>query len=298
MMDFAKYEALGNDYLIIDPQLNSLEVTGDVARLLCDRHHGIGADGVLYGPFFSAGELRVRIFNSDGSECEKSGNGLRIFARYLYERRYVDGTRFTINTLAGPAAAEIVEPQRGVITVSMGTYTHASDRIPITGPPREAIGERIHVDDEVVEATCVNVGNPHCVVPRNQVSRADAVRIGPRLSCHPVFPHRTNVQLMAVADRSTISIEIWDRGSGYTLASGSSSCAAATCAHTLGMVDPSVDVQMPGGVIHVDITEDNVILMTGIAQPIAMGELDPSFQRRLQERAQASREGAGWNSVA
>lgn len=157
---FAKYEALGNDYLVIDPTRTALPITRATVALLCDRHFGVGGDGVLYGPFFERDAVRLRIFNSDGSECEKSGNGLRMFARYLRDHGHVTTDAFVLRTLAGDAAVQVVDLAMGVFTISMGTFTFDSERIPAVGPARRLIDERLDLEGESLRINCVNVGNP------------------------------------------------------------------------------------------------------------------------------------------
>lgn len=264
---FAKYEALGNDYLVIDPTRTDLALDAARVALLCDRHRGVGGDGVLFGPFFEAGAIRLRIFNADGSECEKSGNGLRMFARYLRDAEHVTADRFAVRTLAGEVAAEVVDLDAGVFTIAMGGYTHRRAQL-------EAGGASL-------EVSCVDVGNPHCVIFGGEVSRDRALRLGPEVSRHAMFPRGTNVQLAEVRDRRTIDAEVWERGSGYTLASGSSACAIACAARELGLVEPAVTVHMPGGRLSIEITPAREILLTGEARAVATGTLAPGLVRRL-----------------
>ncbi|WNG57006.1 diaminopimelate epimerase [Archangium gephyra] len=282
MFEFTKYEALGNDYIIIDPNQYDVPMTADIVRRICDRHLGVGSDGILYGPFIEGDRIRLRIFNPDGSECEKSGNGLRIFARYVYESKYVKSQTFSIHTRAGEVVANILEPKEGLIKVLMGSYTFQSEQLPMVGAPREVIQEPIELDGETLRVTCVSVGNPHCVVPLEEISRDKAFQLGPRLASHALFPQKTNVQLMKVLDSHNIQIEIWERGAGYTLASGSSSCAAACAAHRLGLVQSPVTVHMPGGRLEIEIDRDGRISMTGTARSVAQGVFTPEFKARLR----------------
>jgi diaminopimelate epimerase len=283
MFEFSKYEALGNDYIIIDPNLYDLPMTAETVRRICDRHLGVGSDGILYGPFMKGDRIDLRIFNPDGSECEKSGNGLRIFARYLYDSKYVKSPEFSIHTLAGEVVANILEPKEGLIKVLMGSYTFQSEQIPVAGAPREVIQEPLEVDGQTLRVTCLSVGNPHCVVPMDEISRDKAFQLGPRISTHAFFPQKTNVQFLKVINSHNIQIEIWERGAGYTLASGSSSCASACAAHRLGLVQSPVTVHMPGGKLEIEIDRDNKkISLTGTARPVARGVFAPDFKARLQ----------------
>lgn len=282
---FAKYEAHGNDYIVIDPTRSRVPITAATVALLCDRHFGVGGDGVLYGPFPEGDALRLRIFNSDGSECEKSGNGLRMFARYAREHGHAAADRFVLRTVAGDAAVQVVDLAAGLFTIGMGTFTFDSERIPAAGPPRRLLDERLEVDGEAVQIGCVNVGNPHCVLLGGEVSRARTQRLGPVISRHPMFPRGINVQLAAVRDRANIDAEVWERGSGYTLASGSSACAIAAVAFARELVEPRVAVHMPGGRLAVEITPARELLLTGQASAVAEGTLAPDLERRLAELA-------------
>jgi diaminopimelate epimerase len=271
MMDFAKYHALGNDYIIIDPHCLELMPTPETILLLCNRHFGIGADGVLLGPIGLVSEaepVQLRIFNSDGSECEKSGNGLRIFALYLAEH-YLTGDRFVIHTLAGDSPVCVRDIGTGIVQVGMGR------------PRFDTVAQPLEVNGRELNLTSVDMGNPHAVIPMARISPELAHELGPAIGRNVRFPNGTNVQLMRVLDRHAIEIEIWERGAGYTLASGSSSCAAAAAAHTLGLVDNTVDVRMPGGTIQIEIGSGGEITMTGTAQPVVSGRLAAAFRAHL-----------------
>jgi diaminopimelate epimerase len=272
-MRFHKYQALGNDYLVLDPVAGDVDLVPDRIRRICDRHYGPGADGLLVGPLAGGeSDFGLRLFNPDGGEFEKSGNGLRIFARYLWDSGRVGGEPFTISTPGGQVTAR-VHPGGRRVTVEMGRVSFDSRQIPVTGPPREVIGERLEVGGRVLRVSCATIGNPHCVVLRDEISAAEARRLGPLIEKHPLFPNRTNVQFVKVLSRSQIQIEIWERGAGYTLASGSSSCAAAAVAHRLGLCDNQVAVQMPGGQIDIAIADDGSIGMAGSVTRVCTGEL-------------------------
>lgn len=273
-MRFSKYHALGNDYLVFDPAEVGHELTAAQLRRICDRHFGIGSDGVLWGPMGSReADFELRIFNPDGSEAEKSGNGLRIFARYLWDRRRVRFEPFTVLTKGGKVRAR-VHPGGGSVTVEMGRVSFDSARIPVLGPQREVINETLTVAGRELTYCAATVGNPHCVVLADELSAAEACRLGPLIENDPRFPNRTNVQFMCVLDRARIRIETWERGAGYTLASGSSSCAAAAVARRLGLCDRRIAVHMPGGVIEVEVGVDFSVSMTGPVAPIYDGTLE------------------------
>lgn len=276
-MRLSKYQALGNDYLVIHPESDQALDPPQI-RLICDRHYGLGADGILLGPFEADGaDYGLRLFNPDGGEFEKSGNGLRIFARYLWDRGLVGVRPFTIMTAGGPVEAR-VHPGGSRVTVSMGRVSFDSRLIPVSGPIREVVGETMQVADLELRYSAATIGNPHCVIMGQEVTQQTARQLGPEIENDPRFPNRTNVQFMRVLDRAAIQIEIWERGVGYTLASGSSSCAAAAVAHRLGLCDTQVAVHMPGGIIDITIAEDWSVSMSGAVTRVLEAQLfDEAF---------------------
>lgn len=270
-MKYFKYHALGNDYLVIDPKDLPAELTTNRIRKICHRNFGVGSDGILLGPLPSeACQFSLRIFNPDGSEAEKSGNGLRIFSRYLWDTGLVKDDEFSIQTLGG-VVRSVVFNEGKTVRVEMGQVSFRSEKIPVKGPEREVINESVQAGDKTFRFCAATVGNPHCVIPLPEVTPELAKQYGPLLEVHPLFPRRTNVQFMKVLDRNRIQIEIWERGAGYTLASGSSSSAAAAVAHKLGLCDNSISVSMPGGIISIEIKPEYFILMTGPVTRVAEG---------------------------
>lgn len=270
---FSKYHALGNDYLVLNPSDLEGELGSFRIQRICHRNFGVGSDGILLGPLEDReADFGLRIFNPDGSEAEKSGNGLRIFSRYLWDRGLVRGEAFTVMTLGGRVEAVVKDGGRAV-TVQMGRASFDSTRIPVTGAPREVLNETMTVAGEALRFCAATVGNPHCVVLREAVCEEEARRLGPLIEKDPRFPNRTNVQFMKVLDRSHIRIEIWERGAGYTLASGSSSSAAAAVAYRLGLCGGQIFVAMPGGELDIRISDDFSIQMTGPVTKIAEGTL-------------------------
>jgi diaminopimelate epimerase len=279
---YFKYHALGNDYIVIDPQSFPGALTPEKIKVICHRNYGVGSDGILYGPLPSTqAPFGLRIFNPDASEAEKSGNGLRIFSRYLWDQSRVHEAEFAIQTAGGLVKSQVRDAGR-TVRVEMGQVSFASEKIPVTGPAREVLNESLAVLDREFTYCAATVGNPHCVLPLAEIS-ADLARLyGPAIETHPFFPRKTNVQFMQVLDRANIRIEIWERGAGYTLASGSSSSAAAAVAHRLGLCDRTLSVHMPGGVIAIEIKNDFEILMTGPVTRIAEGTLaEEMFETHL-----------------
>lgn len=270
-MKFSKYHALGNDYIVIAPDDHDPELTTDQIRLICHRNYGLGSDGILFGPLGCVDTgLQLKIFNPDGSEAEKSGNGLRIFSRYLWDQGLVHEDPFQITTLGGIVQSEVHDCGR-MVTVDMGRVSFSSEDIPVAGTPREVIEEVLEVDGEKQVFHAATIGNPHCVLLRDEVTEQETRQLGPKLETHSLFPHRTNVQFMQILDRANIRIEIWERGAGYTLASGSSSSAAAAVAHRLGHCDQDITVHMPGGELEITVLPQYEIKMKGPVTRIGQG---------------------------
>lgn len=273
---FKKYHALGNDYLVYPLRSTQSPWTPQQVERICHRNFGLGSDGILEGPLPSNLALfGLRIWNPDGSQAEKSGNGLRIFSRYLFDEGLVQAEQsFQIETPGG-LVSSIVHEGGSEVTVDMGKVSFHSEKIPVTGASREVLCESIHLNHRDWEFSAATIGNPHCVLILPEISETLARDLGPQLEVHPNFPNRTNVQLVQVLDRHHIRIEIWERGAGYTLASGSSSSAAAAVSHRLGLVDEDVTVLMPGGQIQIQITPESYdIRMRGGVTRVGSYELD------------------------
>jgi diaminopimelate epimerase len=259
-LQLRKYQALGNDYLVLDLPADLGTVLPLVPRL-CDRHLGVGADGLLT---FDPAELRVRVFNPDGSEAEKSGNGLRIAAAHAV-LEHGAGDAFDLRTQDRANAVRIRRRLGGTVVSELDL-----------GPPRFEPDEWVLLDTPVGTARCrlVDVGNPHCVVIGEEVSEARCRELGPHLERHPRFPHRTNVQLAAPAGDDAARCEIWERGAGYTLASGSSASAVAAVMIRLGLTGRRLRVEMPGGSLEVRQGGDGHLLQEGPASRVHRAEVD------------------------
>jgi diaminopimelate epimerase len=244
-----------------------------LATALCDRHFGIGADGVLLsGGAVADGGFSLRIFNPDGSEAEKSGNGLRIHARYLWDRGRVGDAPFEIRTPGGVARCQVLDSGENA-RVEMGRASFQSTAIPVSGRQREVLCESVEIGGHRLQISALSVGNPHCVLLREGVSPDLARQLGPLLETHPLFPKRTNVQFVQVLGRHAIRVEIWERGAGYTLASGTSACAAAAVSCRLGHCDSPVVVHMVGGELRVDVDADFQLVQTGPVRKVAEGRV-------------------------
>ena len=275
-MKFEKYHALGNDYLVYDPNGEDFSFSESEIIRICHRNFGLGSDGILVGPTHSEkAPFKLQILNPDGSEAEKSGNGLRIFARDLRDTGKVSTNSFEVDTLGGVVSCQVSE-DKSTITVEMGKVSFKSDIIPvkIDGNVREVCNEPIEIKGKMLKYYGATIGNPHCVIPVEKVTKEMTMELGSLIENHPNFPNRTNVQFLEILDRNKIKIEIWERGAGYTLASGSSSSAAGAVARKMGACDQNITVEMPGGEIGLIIDDDFNVQMTGPATRVATMELD------------------------
>jgi len=271
-IDLTKYQALGNDYLVFD-------LPGDLDRLipllpvLCDRNRGLGSDGLLA---FDPEKMSVRIFNPDGSEAQKSGNGLRITAAHAV-LEHGAGDQFEVATVDRANQVRVLAKNGAEIVseLDIGRPSFRAADLPalFDGEP-----DRVKLDTPVgrVEAMLVSVGNPHCVVFGQPVTKERCVELGPHLENHEAFPERTNVQLFEVIDRARARVEIWERGAGYTLASGTSASAVAAACMRAGLVDDRVTIQMPGGNLEVQRAESGNLIQSGPARRVYRASVDLS----------------------
>lgn len=285
---FFRGHGLGNDYIVMDPKELTFKLTPKNIKAVCDRNWGLGSDGILALVPTKKADFGLRIFNPDGSEAEKSGNGLRIFARYLHATGKTKKKHFTVDTKGGLVTIDLHVDRHGdasAVTVEMGHATFKPAALPCTLGVPELIQQPIEAAGQSLVFTGVSVGNPHCVVfkPAGESwSREDLLKLGPALENHALFPKRTNVQLAVPTGPEEIFILIWERGAGETQASGSSSCAAASAAVRLGLVKSPVTVKMPGGTLNIDVTDDFALTMKGPVAEVARGTLSPSFLRGLK----------------
>ena len=281
--EFVKSHGLGNDYIVLDQAQLSSPLTPEAVRTICDYHFGVGSDGILLVIPGTEADFGVRIFNPDGSEAEKSGNGIRILAKFLYDHGYAPRPELTISTLGGHVRARLdLDGDRvRMITAEMGRATFVSTEIPVAGPRREVVRETLAVDDQRLTVTCVSVGNPHCVIFTDTLDVDEVKRLGPKIERHPSFPNRINVQFAKLLGRDRVSILIWERGAGYTLASGTSSCAVAAACVKNGLTDRTVTIESPGGALAVSIADTWELTLTGPVSEICRGRLSEDLLRGL-----------------
>ena len=278
---FEKYHGLGNDYLVFDPNKNELELNEANVKMICNRNVGLGSDGILEGPLLGE-HLAVKIWNPDGSVAEKSGNGVRIFAKYLKDAGYVQKKNYELMTDGGIVEITYLNEEGSRLRISMGKLSFVSEEIPVIGERREVINEDMVFGNNLYPATCVSVGNPHCVIPMQEISKELVCKIGVHSESARYFPERVNTEIMKVTDRNNIAIETYERGAGYTMATGTGACAAAAVAYKLGLTENKMLVHMPGGDLQVEIADDWNVYITGDVFYIAEIKLSTEFSEMLR----------------
>ena len=281
---FVKMHGLGNEYIVMESTNIEFQLTKQAIMRLCNIHFGIGSDGIVMKVPSTKADFGFRVYNPDGSEAEKSGNGLRILCKYLYDYGHALKRQFSVETLTDIVYADIVEEENGkaiLIGVDMGKAIFTSRNIPVDSDQPEFIGQIIKAGDKEFEVNCVSVGNPHCVVIKQELDEHEIRTYGPLLENHPLFPNRINVQFARVLSDRDAQILIWERGAGYTLASGSSSCAASCILVKRGLIRGDLTMHMQGGTLKIQIDNDWNIHMTGEVREIARGVLADELLKDL-----------------
>jgi diaminopimelate epimerase len=271
---FWKMHGLGNDYLVIDNrnlQIADVEAAG-LARRLCARRFSVGADGLLLVETSTAANAKMRIFNADGSEAEMCGNGIRCFAKYCYENNIAKKQELTVETLAGIKRLWLTVEDGAVasVKVDMGTPTLERSKIPMTGTGK-FVNETLQVNGEQYKATCLSVGNPHCVIFVEGVDDFPVQQLGPKIENHKFFPKRTNVEFAQVVSKNELKLRVWERGCGETLACGTGACATVAAANMLGKTNSKVKVHLLGGFLEVEYAEH--LFLSGAAENVYEGKL-------------------------
>jgi diaminopimelate epimerase len=267
---FTKMHGLGNDYLFMEGEV---ENPAELSRQMSHRHLGAGSDGIILILPSDTADFRMRMFNADGSEAETCGNGIRCFAKYVYERGLTDKKDFVIDTLGGPNRVVVTTEGDTVASVrsNMGMPRFDRREIPMIGPEGRVIEEPLELDDRTVRVTCANVGNPHAVIFVDDVKSVPLTVIGPKVERHAKFPARTNVEFVQVVDRRNIAMRIWERGSGETMASGSGSCGAALASMITGRTEKKVTVHLTYGPLTIEWAEDGYVYQEGPATEVYTG---------------------------
>lgn len=272
-MRFIKMHGLGNDFVITAAKSIPPD-PGDLARQVCDRHFGVGADGLVFILPSENADLRMCIFNPDGSEAEMCGNAIRCVAKYAFESGMVERTELRIETGAGVLVSRLIVEAGLVkeVEVNIGRPVLDRKRIPMQGPPGGVINEPLDVSGAVYRITAVSFGNPHCVLFVPDVSAINLPVVGPVIENHPAFPCRTNVEFVEVLSQDSILVRVWERGAGETLACGTGACAAVVAGFLNGLTDRRVLVRLPGGNLSIFWAEDDQVYMTGPAAAVFNGQ--------------------------
>ncbi|MCS7192910.1 MAG: diaminopimelate epimerase [Armatimonadetes bacterium] len=278
-MLFNKMHGLGNDFVVIgamDELPVPEEKLGDFARFVCDRHFGIGADGVIWILPSQVADFKMRIFNPDGSEAEMCGNGIRCAVKWFYDRDYAKSKIVQVETLAGIKKVWVQEKEGKAIsiTVDMGKPIFEPSRIPTKlGDEKQAIEVPLNVEGSLnFTISAVSMGNPHCVIFERNVDSLPVEEIGPKIEHHSAFPQRTNVEFVEVISRNELKVRVWERGAGLTLACGTGACASLAVSFKTGRTERKAKVHLPGGTLTVEWYDDDRIYMTGPATEVFRGE--------------------------
>ena len=271
---FTKLHGLGNDYHFIEAENYPGVDWPELSRQMSHRHLGAGSDGIILILPHAEHAFQMRIFNADGSEAETCGNGIRCFAKYVYERGLTRQTEFVIDTLAGPNRVQLHVEDGKVVSVrsNMGKPRFERHEIPMEGPPGRVLEEALDLGNHTLAITCANIGNPHAVVFVEDATKVNLSELGPQVENHPKFPQRTNVEFVTVLDRDNIVMRIWERGSGITMASGSGSCGAALASMITERVNRRVNVHLVFGVLTIEWAEDGCVYQEGPATEVFTGE--------------------------
>ncbi len=274
-LNFVKAQGLGNDFVIVDgtsSELANVDLSNLAVRM-CDRNFGIGGDGLILVLPSTVADCRMRIINSDGSEPEMCGNGIRCFARYQFDNGF-GKSPMTVETLAGIKIVDTVEKDGRAVgfTVNMGAPRLQADEIPVSGYDGQVIAKPLVVDGQTFDITCVSMGNPHCVIFTESTADVPLREIGPKIETHSAFPKKTNVEFIQVLKDDEINFRVWERGAGITLACGTGACASVVAGVLNGKLKRRVKVHLPGGDLDINWREDGNVYMTGPAEVVFTGK--------------------------
>ena len=276
MLNFTKMQGLGNDYVYIDATKENIENPSELSKYISDRHFGVGSDGLILICPSDKADFRMRMFNSDGSEAEMCGNGIRCVGKFVYDKKLTDRTLVTIETKAGIKVLKlnVKDEEVDTVRVDMGTPILESEKIPVITDEKIAQNLRLNALDKSFDFTCVSMGNPHAVTIVDNVSDFDVKKYGSILEINEVFPNKTNVEFVEIKDPKNIKMRVWERGTGETLACGTGACASVVACNLNGLTKRSVNVELLGGNLNIELGEDNHVYMTGPAVTVFEGELN------------------------
>ncbi|SMB93320.1 diaminopimelate epimerase [Desulfonispora thiosulfatigenes DSM 11270] len=274
-MKFTKMHGLGNDFILVDAITEQIkEDYSHLSRKICDRHFGIGADGLILVLPSEKEDIKMRIFNPDGSEPEMCGNGLRCFAKFVYEKGIVSKKIMTVETLAGTMIPELILDNNKVINikVDMGQPILERSLIPMLGNSGQVIEETIIVEGKEFKVTAVSMGNPHCIIFVPDINEIDIYKWGPLVESHELFPNKTNVEFVQIINEEKVIMRVWERGAGITNACGTGACATLVAANLSGKTSKKAEVQLLGGSLYIEWLLNGHVLMTGSATNVFQGE--------------------------
>lgn len=275
-MNFTKWQACGNDFIILNQLKNNKILSKKTVRMLCDRHFGIGADGLIYILPSECADFKMRIFNSDGSEAEMCGNGIRCFAKFLIKENLTNKSKFLVETGAGILCPEVLDD--GNVCVDMGEPVLDACNIPVKGYSKNVINEHFYIPsiNKKYKINCVSMGNPHCIIFTDDINEIDLAKEGRLIECHAQFPQKTNVEFVQKISSSVLRMKVWERGTGITLACGTGSCAVLVAATLNNIVNNEADVVLDGGKLRIrwDRNNSNHVFMTGPAEFVFAGEIE------------------------
>lgn len=274
-MNFVKMHGLGNDFIIFEDVKKGKDYN-KLAKDVCDRHTSIGADGIMLALDSDIADIRMRIINSDGSEAEMCGNGIRCFAKYVYEKGLVKKSKMKIETLAGIMEPELIIQNGKVISVkvNMGKPSFKKEAIPMLGDEgKDALNENLNIDNNQIGISSLLMGVPHTMVFVENVDNVDITQLGPKIEKHNMFPRKTNVNFVEIRNKNEIKVRTWERGAGVTLACGTGSCACVVAANKLGLTETKVNVHLAIGVLKIEYIDD-IVFMTGPAEVSFYGNIE------------------------
>lgn len=283
-MRFTKMHGAGNDFCLFDGFHQTLPDYSPLAKAVCDRHFGVGGDGIMVSLPSSTADVRMVYYNSDGSQGEMCGNGIRCFSKFVFEKGLVKKTEFNVETLAGIKKITLTLDEQGLvkrISVGMGKPLFPAESVPTTLPGNPVMMEPLEVDGQLVLFTAMRLGVPHGVIVCEDLDQVDINGIGSKIEVHPAFPEKMNANFMQVVDREHIRVKTFERGAGRTLACGTGCCSSVVAGNLLGILDSKVTVQAEGGVLEIALGEDFEVTMAGSAEMICEGEFSPWVMQQI-----------------
>lgn len=276
-MNFSKMHGIGNDFILVNAMEENITGDyGDISKYVCDRNFGIGADGLILALPSETEDIRMRIFNSDGTEPEMCGNGIRCFAKFVYEEGILDKTKMRVETLAGTIIPELILGEDNKVMnvkVDMGIPRLEREIIPMIGEKGQVVLEEVAVEDKKFEVTAVSMGNPHCVIFVDDINQIDINKWGPLMESHPLFPKKTNVEFVEVINEGQVIMRVWERGAGVTLACGTGACATLVSSVLANKTSKKALVNLLGGDLLIEWAEDGHVFMTGPATLVFKGNI-------------------------